>query len=58
VRIHYILHGLFDLTYFSDNFSDVLQLLNYWVDLHQIFILHTLNKGFSFNLLFKVTEVY
>jgi hypothetical protein len=42
-----------------DNFYDVLQLLNYWADLHQIFILHTSNisRFFSFDLLFKVTEV-
>jgi hypothetical protein len=58
---------VFDLTYFSrsnfDNVYDVIQLLNYWADLHQIFILHTSNKdtmymyityypGFLFDLLF------
>jgi hypothetical protein len=62
---------VFYLTYFSrsqrsnfDNFYDVLQLLNYWADIHQIFILHASNKdtsriypGFSFDVLFKVTEV-
>jgi hypothetical protein len=38
---------IFDLTYFSRSQRSKLQLLNYWVDLHQIFILHTSNKDTS-----------